>query len=116
MSTCNWLDLQTLGSQPIMPKNLPEHCHTHPLVFPAKLQIHKHNHEYQYSLKESVCTQGAYGNMKLEIVENGISLPWHYTIWLKQILVEHIGECMLSKSNTNGIKESTRGYQNSNTN
>ena len=21
MSTCNWLDLQTLGSQPIMPKN-----------------------------------------------------------------------------------------------
>jgi hypothetical protein len=26
MSTCNRLDLQTLGSQPIMPKNLPEHC------------------------------------------------------------------------------------------
>ena len=26
MSTCNWLDLQTLGSQPIMPKNLPGHC------------------------------------------------------------------------------------------
>jgi hypothetical protein len=26
MSTCNWLDLQTLGSQPIsMPKNLPDH-------------------------------------------------------------------------------------------
>ena len=26
MSTCNLLDLQTLGSQPvIMPKNLPEH-------------------------------------------------------------------------------------------
>jgi hypothetical protein len=25
MSTCNRLDLQTLGSQPIMPKNLPEH-------------------------------------------------------------------------------------------
>ena len=28
MSTCSWLDLQTLGSQPvIMPKNLPDHCH-----------------------------------------------------------------------------------------
>ena len=27
MSTCNRLDLQTLGSQPvIMPKNLPNHC------------------------------------------------------------------------------------------
>ena len=26
MSTCNRLDLQTLGSQPIMPKNLPDHC------------------------------------------------------------------------------------------
>ena len=25
MSTCNQLDLQTLGSQPIMPKNLPNH-------------------------------------------------------------------------------------------
>ena len=26
MSTCNRLDLQTLGSQPMMPKNLPDHC------------------------------------------------------------------------------------------
>ena len=26
MSTCNWLDLQTLGSEPIMPKNLPDLC------------------------------------------------------------------------------------------
>jgi hypothetical protein len=25
MSTCNLLDLQTLGYQPIMPKNLPNH-------------------------------------------------------------------------------------------
>ena len=25
MSTCNWLDLQILGSQPVMPKNLPDH-------------------------------------------------------------------------------------------
>ena len=25
MSSCNRLDLQTLGSQPIMPKNLPDH-------------------------------------------------------------------------------------------
>jgi hypothetical protein len=27
MSTCNRLDLQTLGSQTILPKNLPDHCH-----------------------------------------------------------------------------------------
>ena len=28
MSTCDQLDLQTLGSQPVvmMPKNLPNHC------------------------------------------------------------------------------------------
>ena len=26
MTTYNRLDLQTLGSQPIMPKNLPDHC------------------------------------------------------------------------------------------
>ena len=25
MSTCNRLDLQTLGSRPIVPKNLPDH-------------------------------------------------------------------------------------------
>ena len=25
MSTCNWLNLQTLGSQPVMPKNFPDH-------------------------------------------------------------------------------------------
>ena len=27
MSTCNRLDLQTLGSQPVMPKNLPDDWH-----------------------------------------------------------------------------------------
>ena len=26
MPTCNQLDLQTLGSQPVMPRNLPNHC------------------------------------------------------------------------------------------
>jgi hypothetical protein len=26
MSTCNRMDLQTPGSQPIMPKSLPYHC------------------------------------------------------------------------------------------
>ena len=26
MSTCNRLDLQPLGSQWVMPKNLPDHC------------------------------------------------------------------------------------------
>ena len=26
MSTCNWLDLQTLGSPPVMPTKLPNHC------------------------------------------------------------------------------------------
>ena len=29
MSTCDWLDLQTLGSQLVMPKNLPNHCSRH---------------------------------------------------------------------------------------
>ena len=29
MSTCNRLDLQTLGSQPITPKNLPDHTWKH---------------------------------------------------------------------------------------
>ena len=26
MSTCSRLDLQTLGSRPLMPKNRPDHC------------------------------------------------------------------------------------------
>ena len=29
MSTCDWLDLETLGSQLIMPKNLPTHWEVH---------------------------------------------------------------------------------------
>ena len=40
-STCNWLDLQALGSQPVMPKNLPNHCiemHYNDLSF----QLSKH--------------------------------------------------------------------------
>jgi hypothetical protein len=29
MSTCKWLDLQALGSQLIIPKNLPDHWVEH---------------------------------------------------------------------------------------
>ena len=29
MSTCNWLDLQTLGSQLVMPKILPDYWPNH---------------------------------------------------------------------------------------
>ena len=43
-STCNQLDLQTLGSQPIMPKNLPRS-----LVQPKLFRVTSHN----YTLKES---------------------------------------------------------------
>ena len=48
MSTCNRLDLQALGSQPVMPKNLPNHC-TKPInlhndeaviIHPAKQGLH----------------------------------------------------------------------------
>ena len=33
MSTCNRLDLQTIGSQPIMTKNLPNHCFEYPQIY-----------------------------------------------------------------------------------
>ena len=32
MSTCNRLDLQTLGYRLVMPKNLPEHWYVGPIV------------------------------------------------------------------------------------
>ena len=32
MSTCNRLDLQTLGSQPVMPKILNDHCLRAPVL------------------------------------------------------------------------------------
>jgi hypothetical protein len=39
MSTCNWLELQTLGSQPVMPKNLPDHwCHINKKPMHASFQ------------------------------------------------------------------------------
>ena len=38
MSTCNHrLDLQTLGSQPIVPKNLPDHCLAGVYILPQML-------------------------------------------------------------------------------
>jgi hypothetical protein len=43
MSTCNWLDLQTLGSQPIMPpKNLPDHYIVLPPFQNKKLRFIKY--------------------------------------------------------------------------
>ena len=42
MSTCNRLDLQTLGSQPIMPKNLPNHwlrAHNSQQLIPQSFNI-----------------------------------------------------------------------------
>ena len=38
MSTCNWLDLQTLGSQSVVPKNLPDHCGSW-LVYELTLKV-----------------------------------------------------------------------------
>ena len=41
--TCNWLDLQILGSQPIiMPKNLPDHWHGVPHWMLGRRQMHHH--------------------------------------------------------------------------
>ena len=40
MSTYNQLDLQFLGSQPVMPKNLPDHCSLSP---PAAKKIQTDN-------------------------------------------------------------------------
>ena len=42
MSTCNRLDLQTLGSQPVMPTNLPNHwCLPSPIP-PPKGLVYRH--------------------------------------------------------------------------
>ena len=38
MSTFNRLDLQTLGSQPIMPKNALDHCYTLHYTFSCDLK------------------------------------------------------------------------------
>ena len=44
MSTCNRLDLQTLGSHPVMPKNLPNHCPRPPdFSLSAKYRSEQHN-------------------------------------------------------------------------
>jgi hypothetical protein len=46
MSTCNHrLHLQTLGSQPIMPKNLPDHCSPpHLIILCIQVQLIAHPH------------------------------------------------------------------------
>ena len=67
MSTCNWLDLQTLGSQPVMPKNLPDHCprslhYSHYLQrLHMRVQYQRHSiNKLSYWSKAKIWTQGVY--------------------------------------------------------
>ena len=43
MSTCNRLDLQTLGSQPVMPKNLPDRLPSPPLFAHPLIRCCEHS-------------------------------------------------------------------------
>ena len=53
MSTCNRLDLQTLGSQPIiMPKNLPDHWVND--MTNEQIRTPKHNHEGRIVILDNV--------------------------------------------------------------
>jgi hypothetical protein len=78
MSTCNRLDLQTLGSQPVMPKNLPDHwssqrisffrslfnqsarAHTHLLKTHTRARTHTHLLKTHTHTRAHTHTQGKY--------------------------------------------------------
>ena len=47
MSTCNQLDLQTLGSQPVIPKNLPDHWLANPNKS-SRCFPHNFQNSYEY--------------------------------------------------------------------
>ena len=70
MSTCNWLDLQTIGSQPVMPKNLPDHCGELPANEPFEVQ-------------DGIFTdyfRGMYGTY-LKLIKKNQKITQHITGW-----------------------------------
>ena len=60
MSSCNRLDLQTLGSQPIMSKHLPDHCvsvyTTHCLPFLKYLSVARTRLTIHRSVLDKFCS------------------------------------------------------------
>ena len=60
MSTCNRLDLQTLGSQMVMPKNLPDHCFTHKIESPWPLHFN-HSHWWKRQSRSKFASHYAWG-------------------------------------------------------
>ena len=80
MSTCNQLDLQTLGSQPVMPKNLPDHWHTLLefvcLVYMLGIWWHSLSHEMS-------CKACKLMNVKVELQKNSRPL-FIFPFWFSQ--------------------------------
>ena len=54
MSTCSRLDLQTLGSQPVMPENLPDHWSKHDPKVEKPKTVNDH-YNYIWYLVYTIC-------------------------------------------------------------
>jgi hypothetical protein len=77
MSTCNGLDLQTLGSHPIMPKNLPDHCTGYGVIYTTDLLNPSHKLCMQKPIyvsrsSESYLTTGCWSPTRPAVIYIGL--------------------------------------------
>ena len=66
MSTCDWLDLETLGSRPIVPNNLPRHW----CEWVLEIKKHRITANPQITGSIIVLTRNSYVWARLAIKEN----------------------------------------------
>ena len=102
MSTCNRLDLQTLGSQLVMLKNLPDHCtYIHISNDPFPLDFTKYMLFGQLSEKADVYSFGVLvleimsgkRNIDLTTTEEDVYLPNRVSFSNSNVCMVHLAQC-----------------------
>ena len=80
MSTCNRLDLQTLGSQPvIVPKNLPDHCIG--IIAAAQAQHVDHYCNLSQEYPHHYCNRVQYYYLISTLYSSRCGVPARARIW-----------------------------------
>ena len=91
MWTCNQLEMQTIGSQPVMLKNLPNHCFTHETKSPWPLHF-KHSHWG----KRQRSRWSKFATSQYARWTNGVSMWMHYgcKVYMESYVASN-GSCFL---------------------
>ena len=114
MSTCNRLDLQTLGSQPIMPKNLPDHCLGELLeISLPKKSVHARVVGHPQRIKKNTCTKLTTTCMWGIYVESGIHKLTVWRLAHKVLLI--YAKCLWMQAKLFGLHPPAKWWENPST-